>query len=401
MNTDPVLNRSSLSPELSLLLLLSAAEDHEDSAAAIAAASENRHMDWRLFLRLAEHHRTYPSVYLQLKRAAAHNNPAIPQELMQALHALYTRNTFQMLHLSAEMTKVCGRMSSQGIRMLVLKGPALAKHLYGDISLRTSKDLDVLVAPADVTAAAQQLVQMGYTTDYACHELFHLWKRKTHHISYYHPVHRTMVEVHWQLDPHKGSEPSFESIWDRRRTMLFSGTPVHTPGDQELLLYLAIHGARHGWFRLRWLADVDRLLRSSLVLHERLPAGCDYAYQAIVGQAMLLSAGLFGTPLSKDDEDLYANDRAHRLARTALPFILSGKRCPDESNKQAVREFRHYLLAQMSVRQRLDYYTKPLFPSSRDAVQLPMPRPLHFLYFPLRPLLWLWRHFRRQPLTRG
>ena len=34
----------------------------------------------------------------------------------------------------------------------------------------------------------------------------------------------------------------------------------HYLGNEDLLSYLADHGARHGWFRPRWLMDIARSL---------------------------------------------------------------------------------------------------------------------------------------------
>ena len=41
-----------------------------------------------------------------------------------------------------QINKLC---NENKIPLLFLKGPVLAKELYGDISLRTSSDLDILI----------------------------------------------------------------------------------------------------------------------------------------------------------------------------------------------------------------------------------------------------------------
>lgn len=50
-----------------------------------------------------------------------------------------------MLYLSAEMERINKLCNENEIRMIFLKGPVLSQDLYGDISLRTSCDLDVLI----------------------------------------------------------------------------------------------------------------------------------------------------------------------------------------------------------------------------------------------------------------
>ena len=43
------------------------------------------------------------------------------------------------------MEQVSKLFNENKINLLILKGPVLAVDLYGDISLRTSSDLDILI----------------------------------------------------------------------------------------------------------------------------------------------------------------------------------------------------------------------------------------------------------------
>ena len=72
----------------------------------------------------------------------------------------YKINTFQMLHLSGEMEQVSKLFTENEIRTLFLKGPVLAHDLYGDISLRTSSDLDLLIPLHDLDKAEELLIKL-------------------------------------------------------------------------------------------------------------------------------------------------------------------------------------------------------------------------------------------------
>src|SRR5690606_22676069 len=100
-----------------------------------------------------------PLVYLKLIQAGSEFAPA---DLMEALRIRYNRNTFQMLRLTQEMAKICGNLSDSGIRSIMLKGPMLAMQLYGDLSHRTSKDLDILVDAEEVEQAEKVMLELGY-----------------------------------------------------------------------------------------------------------------------------------------------------------------------------------------------------------------------------------------------
>lgn len=98
-------------------------------------------------------------MYLYLKKETA---LPVPQAVMESLKQQYTMNTFRMLQLTAEMEQVCGAFREHGIRTITLKGPAMAHDLYGDVSMRTSKDLDILIPVQDVEAAGRILQGLGY-----------------------------------------------------------------------------------------------------------------------------------------------------------------------------------------------------------------------------------------------
>jgi hypothetical protein len=53
-------------------------------------------------------------------------------------------------------------LADSGIRALPLKGPLLAAEAHGDVGLRETADVDLLVEPGALDAAARALVQLGY-----------------------------------------------------------------------------------------------------------------------------------------------------------------------------------------------------------------------------------------------
>src|SRR5699024_6281205 len=97
-------------------------------------------IDWDLFLKLSVHHRVYPMLYRILSSIDCVDQ--IPEYVIENLREHYRSNTFQMLHLSSVMEQVGKLFTHSQIKILFLKGPTLGYDLYGDISLRTSRDLD-------------------------------------------------------------------------------------------------------------------------------------------------------------------------------------------------------------------------------------------------------------------
>lgn len=214
-------------------------------------------IDWDYFLKLAMHHRIYPLVYLKLKEVGS---DLIPSQVLQTLQAHYQKNTFQMLHLSGEMERISELFTKNQVCSLFLKGPVVAYDLYDDISLRTSKDLDILIQKSDLENAEELLLKQGYTNTKET-TTQNDKKGRNYHISYFHPYKKIEIELHWRLHPYPINQPTFEELWERKRNSNFTSYPVLFLGKEDLLLYLSVHGARHGWFRLRWLKDIDQMLK--------------------------------------------------------------------------------------------------------------------------------------------
>jgi len=348
--------------------------------------------DWLRFAALAVHHRVHPLIIRRLKHEL---QPDIPQDVLERLEAQCRDNTIRMLHLSGETGRIASLFRDRDIRMLVLKGPALSLDLYGDLSIRPSGDVDLLVPLSDIGEAGRLLQKFGYVKDDYIRSVLGDWRWRHHHYAFVHPETGSKIELHWRMHPWPAREPSFDALWDRRRTMMIGGRPVDLPGLEDTFLFLASHGARHGWSRLRWLLDIDRIMRMPLrwdrVAAELRHLACGH----IGGQALRLAAGLLGTPIPEGARQAADHPRAIVLAEEALFYIgrvvnLHSPPLPPD----VARHHSRHLLNLMTPRQRLLFRLSYLHPYHADAEALPLPKALHFLYYPLRPVIWMWRKMR-------
>jgi hypothetical protein len=152
-------------------------------------------------------------------------------------------------------------LNRAGVASLVLKGPALAARLYGDPSARTYRDLDLLVEPARRRTAARVLGEQGYALTWDPPRA-RVSVLRVAPVTYASGSRGSVVDLHWGL-----STP--ELAWDDAPTPRHVATQrvrvgrveVATLADEPLLLYLAVHGGKHGFRRLAWLVDFARLLR--------------------------------------------------------------------------------------------------------------------------------------------
>jgi hypothetical protein len=354
-------------------------------------------IDWGAFLKLALHHRVYPLLFLRLIKI---EHGLIPLETLESLSKYYKNNTIKMLQLSAEMEKLSKLFLENKICPLFLKGPVLGADLYGDISMRTSGDLDILVSIHDLEKVNGLLEEQGYKKDEYIQTLLNDWKWRHHHFTYYHPSKRTKIEIHWRLNPAPSKEPTFTELWGRKRRSTISSTPIYFLSKEDLFCFLITHGARHGWSRLRWLLDIHQITQKDLDwtvlknLQRRFQIG------HIAGQSIILSSQLFNTILNKDMYELGNKKRPQKIAQEAIFYLetmvnLHIDNVPENISKYHSR----HLFSLMSYQQKIAFFMIVLHPYYTDAQTLPLPEKFHFLYYPLRPFLWIWRKTRKQALS--
>ncbi|MBP1990381.1 nucleotidyltransferase domain-containing protein [Paenibacillus eucommiae] len=397
MNSDFHLDTALFPRELSLLLSFIQAGNVESMYSGMK--DELGEIDWDHFLQLAWHHRVFPVLYAKLQQM---DQTWIPPYVIQALQKKYQKNTFQMLHFSAEMEQLCKLFSESNIRTLVLKGPVLAADLYGDISLRTSGDLDILIPIHDLHQAEKLLDGLGYIKDDYIQTVLNDWKWRHHHITFFHHQKKLKIEIHWRLSPGPGKEPCFNELWERKRTCTVTQTPAYYLGREDLFLFLVSHGARHGWSRLRWLMDIDHIYQQNINYAKLIPLLKKYHQLDVAAQALILASQLLNTPLSAEMSVLTKQKRPRRLAQDALFYIYQMLNLHNEPLPEHVARYhKRHLFNLMSIQQKMLFLASQLFPYPGDADTLALPPYLHFLYFPLRPFLWAWRKTKKRVVSQG
>lgn len=379
-----------------VLLILELTKDSESPFSKEKQEALCIKLNWTLFLEYALHHRLFPRLYSNIRKI---DNQWIPSFVKEQLDHYYKWNTFQMLQLSAEMEYVSKIFSDIGINTIFLKGPVVAKDLYGDISLRTSRDLDFLIPIQHLVRAEEFLTQQGYEKEYDFETVLNDWRWRHRHVTYFHPQKQVKLEIHWRLHPGPGKEPSFQELWERKRISGLTNFPVHFLGREDLLIFLVTHGARHGWSRLRWLDDIQQLMK--------LPVDWEFTYQLsksshnldIMGQAMVLASQLLESTITNEMKLFIRGARAHTLAQEAIFYLekmvnLHTDPVPEEITNYHTR----HLFSLMSAYQKFFFLLSLMYPYPIDVETLPLPKKLHFLYFPLRPLLMVWRKTRKLAL---
>ncbi len=206
-------------------------------------------MDWRKLLELASVH----GVLLLVHRSFKEKNVEMPEFFNAAVQE--RRNVSQMY--AAVLESLLKQFAERGIEVLPLKGPVLAEALYGDATMRSYSDLDLLVPRESFQRAEVLLLEMGFVVRSGDEKYHRRFLREG-----------VMVELHFGF----GSPPFFPAgsfpfdasvVWARAGIETFQGLPIRVMSDDDLVLFLCLHGLQHGFSRLIWIMDIARALATA------------------------------------------------------------------------------------------------------------------------------------------
>jgi hypothetical protein len=250
-----------------------------------------------------------------------------------ALAADARRVASQNLRFVAELLRLDAQFRVAGIDILFLKGVTLAKLAYGDPGVKSGIDIDILVAPDAVEAAAARLQAAGYglVMPAAGHDTTGIvgrWHAHAKESVWRHRASGTMLDLHTRLADNPALLPGVGMASPRQAVEIAPGRSVATLAPDALFAYLCVHGASSAWFRLKWPADVAALLAPA----PRAEIDRLYAVSQALGagraadQALLLARDLFGTRLSEELSRTLNARRASRYLAAVAQELLSDER---------------------------------------------------------------------------
>lgn len=195
--------------------------------------------------------------------ASAGGGPAqeIRRRLEKRVRAAATRD----LLVQRELRRALEALGTAGVRVLVIKGSALAYTVYRQPWHRPRVDSDLLVSHGQLDLAARTLESCGYRrTDALSTGLVVSHQIAFEHVDS-HGLHH-VIDLHWKIvNPHIVADALvFEELWERRQAAPALGSFAAIPAAVHNVVLAAVHRLAHhqGDNRLIWLYDV-RLLAST------------------------------------------------------------------------------------------------------------------------------------------
>ncbi len=304
-----------------LLECASPAHDRQRLAGSLAS------VDWARLLGLAEEHGVTGHLASGLRDLGG---TKVPPEAWQRLVECRRAQTFFTLQLTAELFRILESFTSEGIGALLAKGPILAVRAYDDPAIRSYGDLDLLVRQRDIRRATELMSAAGYAPAVPLNAIDsgkipgqYLFSK---------PDSKLIVELHNDCTlRYFPRRLPLEDFFERQVRVRLDGREAPALSVEDELVLICIHGAKHFWERLMWIADVAALVsRQTDIDWERV---ADSA-RAVGAERMLrtglrLASDLLRAPLpDKVQAAVQADVIASRLALQVSKWLPAAGSAP-------------------------------------------------------------------------
>ena len=346
-------------------------------------------IDWEDLIQTAICHGVMPVLYQSLKNTCPE---AVPQVILNHLQNYFHANAARNLFLTSELINLLKLFQKRDISVIPFKGPVLAASAYGNLALRQIGDLDILVHKRDFERAKALLISQGYQSG--------------RDLDWQHSF--VSNDGRYSVDLHQGITPpelpfriDFEHLWQNAESASLAGTRVINLSPEDLLLILCVQLVRDCRLKREHLAkvcDLAKLLRVSPFLDW----GRIMEHANTLGSERMLLTGLSLASelleITLPPEVLLriqAEDAVRWLAAQVRQWLFrDAGGLPDSLSQFKRAPF--LLKSRERLKDKVPYLCYLLYfaltPNKGYAELLPLPRPLHFLYYLIRPIQLVGRY---------
>jgi hypothetical protein len=192
---------------------------------------------------------------LTAARLINYDESAIPAESRESLRVWRRAYTLFTMNLTAEMFRLFDNFAAAGVAALVIKGPVLSARCYGDPGLRQYGDLDLIVRDKDIQRSTELMIHLGYEPAVPL-KVIHAKKIPGEYV-FRQSSTKLLVEFHTELTFRYHPQPlPVENLFERQARVNIDSHQVPALSPEDELILICIHGAKHFWEQLSYIADV-------------------------------------------------------------------------------------------------------------------------------------------------
>jgi hypothetical protein len=116
----------------------------------------NNTIDWVDFIKTCRKHRIRPLVYKVILKAT------LPEEIQKIISNELNKLTLQSFEQAKETERLILLLQQNNITVIPYKGTAFSKQFFGNISMRESSDIDLVIDSDDIPKAIHTLEKDGF-----------------------------------------------------------------------------------------------------------------------------------------------------------------------------------------------------------------------------------------------
>jgi hypothetical protein len=263
--------------------------------------------NWSLFLQSAEDHGLTLLLAEHVKNL---DRSLVPPEALVRLQELQRTRAVFALQLTAELFRVLERFVVSGIDVLLTKGPALSVRCYGKPDMRHYGDLDLIVRESDIGRATQAMIDLAYDPRIPLKAIDA--KKSPGEYAFRKSGTDVLVEFHTErtFRYHPRRLP-IEKLFQRRAFVTIDGRDVPALSLEDELVLICVHGAKHFWERLMWIADVAALIsaKQSPDWNRAMAAAREVGAERILRLGLRLASDVLGAQSPAQLETSVQSDR--------------------------------------------------------------------------------------------
>jgi hypothetical protein len=375
-------------PENALLLLLCRVHTGRSTHQEVNAFIHDHHLDLDKLFSIIQYHRLIPVAYHAIIPCT------IDEPFKERLKNETIVLTIQSTEQQNEALRLYDRIRAGGINIVPYKGPLFSYRYYGSTALRQSTDIDFLL-PHENYNNLERIIDIlaadGYTPMYkvpqgyrellfrnTCEFYFDKYRNgeRTQHIEFHWSAHHPVFDLPFNIPNNV--------LLRETETINISGRNIQVlTAENDLLAILIHHGIKENWSFLKHVLDIAMLAGNSNVRWEYLRATCrKYHVEKALDIGLALSKELLGVQqVQSPSKEINAggfidNIFSEKKQRNALVF--------QQWRKIKILDS-HWARLKLVAKQ-LKYIFSP---SLLDYKFVSFPKPLHFLYLPVKILRML------------
>jgi hypothetical protein len=263
-------------------------------------------LDWASMTTFAEDHSV---LGLASARLANFDENLIPADSRESLRVWRRAYTLFTMNLTAEMFRLFEGFAQAGVEALVIKGPVLSARCYGDPGLRQYGDLDLIVRDAEIQRATELMIRFGYEPSVPLTAI--QAKKIPGEYVFRQTSTKLLVEFHTELTFRYHPRPlPLENIFKRQARVEIDSHLLPALSPEDELVLICIHGAKHFWEQLSYIADVAAFVSVQKLDWARVQsAAAEVGGERMLYVGLRLAADVLGAPLPENVGAVVRSDR--------------------------------------------------------------------------------------------